>query len=52
MKNLSATLAIVWRLAVPYFRSEDKWAGRGLLAAVIGRALMRSPPVLASKRTS
>jgi len=30
-----ATLAIIWRLASPYFRSEDKWAGRILLAAVI-----------------
>ena len=28
-------LATVWRIAGPYFRSEDKWAGRGLLAAVI-----------------
>lgn len=35
MKNIRATLAIVWRIAGPYFRSEDKWAGRGLLAAVI-----------------
>jgi putative ATP-binding cassette transporter len=35
VKNISATLAIVWRIAAPYFRSEDKWAGRGLLAAVI-----------------
>jgi putative ATP-binding cassette transporter len=35
VKNIRATLAIVWRIAVPYFRSEDKWAGRGLLAAVI-----------------
>lgn len=35
MKNISATLAIVWRIAMPYFRSEDKWAGRGLLAAVV-----------------
>ncbi|MFT4122069.1 ABC transporter ATP-binding protein/permease [Bradyrhizobium sp.] len=35
MKNISATLATVWRIAIPYFRSEDKWAGRGLLAAVI-----------------
>ncbi len=35
MKNISATLAIVWRIAIPYFRSEDKWAGRGLLAAVV-----------------
>jgi putative ATP-binding cassette transporter len=30
-----STLAIIWRLASPYFRSEDKWAGRILLAAVI-----------------
>ena len=35
MNNIRATLAIVWRIATPYFRSEDKWAGRGLLAAVI-----------------
>ena len=33
--NIRSTLAIVWRIASPYFRSEDKWAGRGLLAAVI-----------------
>ena len=35
MKNIRATLAIVWRIAGPYFRSEDKWAACGLLAAVI-----------------
>jgi len=35
VNNLRSTLAIVWRIAVPYFRSEDKWAGRGLLATVI-----------------
>ena len=35
MNNIRATLAIVWRIATPYFRSEDKWAGCGLLAAVI-----------------
>jgi putative ATP-binding cassette transporter len=35
VKNIRATLAIVWRISIPYFRSEDKWAGRGLLAAVI-----------------
>jgi putative ATP-binding cassette transporter len=29
------TLATVWRIAAPYFRSEDKWMARGLLAAVI-----------------
>src|SRR3569833_966063 len=30
-----STLATVWRIAAPYFSSEDKWAGRGLLAAVV-----------------
>ena len=35
MKNIRSTLATVWRISAPYFRSEDKWAGRGLLAAVI-----------------
>ncbi|MBI5264095.1 MAG: ABC transporter ATP-binding protein/permease [Bradyrhizobium sp.] len=35
MKNFRATLATVWRIAIPYFRSEDKLAGRTLLAAVI-----------------
>lgn len=35
MNSISSTLATVWRIAAPYFRSEDKWAGRALLAAVI-----------------
>ena len=35
MNNLSTTLATVWRIAAPYFRSEDKWPGRALLAAVV-----------------
>src|SRR6195952_5427676 len=35
VNNIRSTLATVWRIAVPYFRSEDKWAGRLLLAAVI-----------------
>ncbi|HWN77518.1 MAG TPA: SbmA/BacA-like family transporter, partial [Bradyrhizobium sp.] len=35
MNNIRSTLAIVWRIAAPYFRSEDKLAGRTLLAAVI-----------------
>jgi putative ATP-binding cassette transporter len=30
-----STLATIWRLAIPYFRSEDALAGRVLLAAVI-----------------
>ena len=35
MNNLRSTLATVWRIAAPYFRSEDRRAGRWLLAAVI-----------------
>ena len=35
MNNLRSTIVIVWRIALPYFRSEDKVAGRTLLAAVI-----------------
>jgi len=35
VNNIRSTLAIVWRIAAPYFRSEDKWAGCGLLAALI-----------------
>lgn len=35
MKNIRLSPATVWRIAAPYFRSEDKFAGRLLLAAVI-----------------
>ena len=35
MRGIISTLAIVWRIASPYFRSEDRWPGRLLLAAVI-----------------
>ena len=35
MKKIRATLVIVWRIAIPYFRSEDRFAGRWLLASVI-----------------
>ena len=35
MQAILATLATVWRIASPYFRSEDRWRGRILLAAVI-----------------
>ena len=35
MNNIRSTLATVWRIAAPYFSSEDKWMGRALLAAVI-----------------
>ena len=35
MKSLVATLATIWRLAAPYYRSEDRRAGRLLLGAVV-----------------
>jgi vitamin B12/bleomycin/antimicrobial peptide transport system ATP-binding/permease protein len=35
VNNIRSTLTTVWRISAPYFRSEDKWAGRVLLAAVI-----------------
>ena len=40
MKKIRSTLAIVWRIAIPYFRSEDKRAARWLLAAVIAVELL------------
>lgn len=39
MKGMFAMLAIVWRLTIPYFKSEDRFAGRMLLAAVIAAEL-------------
>jgi putative ATP-binding cassette transporter len=35
VNNIRLTPATVWRIAAPYFRSEDKFAGRLLLASVI-----------------
>ncbi len=35
MNGFLSTLATIWRLAIPYFRSEDAWAGRVLLTAVV-----------------
>jgi putative ATP-binding cassette transporter len=35
VNRLLTTLATIGRLAAPYFRSEDRWAGRMLLASVI-----------------
>ncbi|HEY0910861.1 MAG TPA: ABC transporter ATP-binding protein/permease [Bradyrhizobium sp.] len=35
MNNIRTTLATVWRIAMPYFRSEDRRAGLTLLASVI-----------------
>jgi putative ATP-binding cassette transporter len=35
VRGIMTTLATVWRIASPYFRSEDRWPGRLLLGAVI-----------------
>jgi vitamin B12/bleomycin/antimicrobial peptide transport system ATP-binding/permease protein len=35
LRGLFSTLATVWRIASPYFSSEDRWPGRILLASVI-----------------
>jgi vitamin B12/bleomycin/antimicrobial peptide transport system ATP-binding/permease protein len=35
VKSLASTIATIWRLSLPYFRSEDRWPGRILLGAVI-----------------
>ena len=35
MRGIAHTLAQVARLSLPYFRSEDRWAGRGLLGAIL-----------------
>jgi len=35
VKGLISTLGTIWRLAAPYFRAEDRWAGRLLLGAVV-----------------
>ena len=40
MSRLLSTLALIWRLARPYFFSEDRWAGRILLGAVIALELL------------
>ena len=34
-KNFSAFLKRVWTLSAPYFRSDEKWRARGLLAAIV-----------------
>ena len=39
MNGFTSTLATIWRLAVPYFRSEDRKAGRLLLIALIATEL-------------
>jgi vitamin B12/bleomycin/antimicrobial peptide transport system ATP-binding/permease protein len=35
VRGILSTLATVWRIASPYFRSEDRWPGRLLLVTVV-----------------
>jgi len=35
VRRVISNLSIIWRLSAPYFRSEERWVARGLLAAVI-----------------
>ena len=35
MKSFASTIAKIWQLSVPYFRSDDRWPGRLLLGSVV-----------------
>src|SRR5471030_3109859 len=35
VNGFTSTMAAIWRLTIPYFRSEDRWPGRILIASVI-----------------
>jgi putative ATP-binding cassette transporter len=39
MKDRLAFLKDIWRIARPYWFSEDRWAGRGLLAVIVSLSL-------------
>jgi putative ATP-binding cassette transporter len=39
VRRFISKLAIIWRLASPYFRSEDRWSGGGLLAIIVALEL-------------
>ncbi len=38
--NLKAQTAKVWALSIPYFKSEEKWKARALLAAIVALNLL------------
>jgi putative ATP-binding cassette transporter len=40
LRNISAALSDAWRLAKPYFKSEERWFAWGLLAAIIALNLL------------
>ena len=40
MRSLGPFLGDAWRLALPYFRSEEKWSARALLVSIIALNLL------------
>src|ERR1700709_2838464 len=40
MRNIGALLSDAWSLASPYYRSEERWFARLMLAAIIGLSLL------------
>ena len=40
MRSLGPFLGDAWRLALPYFRSEEKWSARALLVSIISLNLL------------
>jgi vitamin B12/bleomycin/antimicrobial peptide transport system ATP-binding/permease protein len=40
VKSFASTTAKIWRLSVPYFRSDDRWPGRLLLGSVVAIELL------------
>jgi len=40
LRSVGAALGDAWRLAVPYFRSEEKWGALALLATIIALNLI------------
>jgi vitamin B12/bleomycin/antimicrobial peptide transport system ATP-binding/permease protein len=40
VKSFASTIAKIWRLSVPYFRSDDRWPGRLLLGSVVAIELL------------
>ncbi len=40
MRGLGAFLRSAWQLAIPYYKSEERWFARGLLAAIIALNLL------------
>lgn len=40
MRKMLSTLVVIWRIAIPYFRSEDRWAGRALLAGIVALVII------------